>query len=100
MELEGRVWKEGSDPGWLVEIPYLNIMTQGKTKAKALVMIVDAVKLSMEDIFEGKIFDFNINYYEKDLFRLHCSDDKHLLAFALRRQREMNRIRYEKQLND
>ena len=92
MELEGRVWKGGSDPGWLVEIPYLNIITQGKTKEKALVMIIDAVKLLMEDSFEGKNFEFSVNYYGKDLFGLRCSDDKHLLAFALRRQREMNRI--------
>lgn len=92
MELEGRVWKGGRDPGWLIEIPYLNIMTQGSTKEEALIMIKDAVKLLMEDTFDGKIFDFTVTSYGKGLFGLHCSDDNYLLAFALRRQREMNKI--------
>lgn len=92
MELEGRVWKEGNDPGWLVEVPYLNIMTQGMTKEDALNMIMDAVKLLMEDAFEGKTFELSVNYYGKGLFGLHCSEDKYLLAFALKRQRELNRV--------
>ena len=33
MEFEGRRWKDGKF--WLIEIPALNIMTQGTTKKKA-----------------------------------------------------------------
>lgn len=92
MELEGRVWKGGSDSGWLIEVPYLNVMTQGNTKEEALEMIVDAVQLLMEDAYEGKKFNLKVNYYGKDLFGLSCKQDNYLLAFALRRQREMNRL--------
>jgi predicted RNase H-like HicB family nuclease len=41
MELEGKIWK--SKKLWLVEVPSLNLMTQGKTRAEALDMIEDAV---------------------------------------------------------
>jgi predicted RNase H-like HicB family nuclease len=92
MELEGKIWKDGKDPGWLVEVPYLNVMTQGSTKEEALFMIADAIKLLMEDAFEGIKFEININYYNKDLFGVSCSDSNLLLAFALRRQRENNKI--------
>ncbi len=67
-------------------------MTQGATKKEALIMIEDAVKLLMEDAFDGKLFDFTVTFYEKDLFGIKCSEDNYLLAFALRRQREMNKI--------
>lgn len=92
MELEGRVWKAGRDPGWLVEIPYLNVMTQGATRDEALDMIADAVKLLMEDAFDGMTFDICVHYYGQELFGIECSDNQYLMAFALRRQREMNRI--------
>ncbi len=41
MELQGKVWKDGKF--WLVEIPSLDVMTQGKSKKDALRMIEDAV---------------------------------------------------------
>jgi hypothetical protein len=33
MELQGHVWKEGKF--WLIEVPALDVMTQGKTKEDA-----------------------------------------------------------------
>lgn len=92
MELEGKVWKDDKDPGWLIEVPYLHIMTQGKTRKDALLMIEDAVKLMMEDTFEGKEFDIIITSYEKNIFGITCSEPNLLLSFALKRQREMNNI--------
>lgn len=92
MELEGKIWKGGKDPGWLVEVPYLNIMTQGKTKEDALNMIADAIKLSMEDAFDKSDIDITVNYYGKDLFGVSCTDTNLLLSFALKRQREINKI--------
>ncbi len=36
MELEGRVWKDPDSSWWLIEISFLDVMTQGKTRKKAL----------------------------------------------------------------
>jgi len=92
MELEGKVWKEGKEPGWLVEVPYLNVMTQGTSRKNALFMIEDAITLLLEDAFEGITFKVQISDYGDGLFGLSCNDDRLLLALALRRQREMNKV--------
>jgi hypothetical protein len=42
MRFSGRVWKEGR--WWLVEVPALEIVTQGSTKREALSMIADAIE--------------------------------------------------------
>lgn len=42
MRFSGRVWKEGGV--WLVEVPALELMTQGRTRREALEMIADAVE--------------------------------------------------------
>ena len=85
MELEGRVWKDGTDPGWLVGVPYLNVMTQGNTRKDALFMMADAIKLLMEDTFEDVKFEIEIHDHEKDILGVSCSNPNLLLAFALRR---------------
>jgi len=41
MEFEGKVWKDGKF--WLVEVPALNVMTQGTTKKEVLEMAQDAL---------------------------------------------------------
>ena len=47
MELEGKIWKDGKF--WIVEVPAINVCTQGFTRKEALLMIEDAIK---ELIFE------------------------------------------------
>lgn len=92
MELEGKVWKDTNKPGWLVEVPCIHVMTQGKTRKDALFMIADAVKLLMEDAFEEEKFDIIVTPYGKNLFGISCSNSTLLLAFALKRERELNRV--------
>lgn len=41
MRLAGRVWREGRH--WLVEVPLLDALTQGRTRAEALRMLADLV---------------------------------------------------------
>ncbi len=41
MEMEGKIWKDGKF--WLVEVPALDAMTQGKTRKEALEMVEDLV---------------------------------------------------------
>lgn len=46
MELEGKVWRDHESSWWLIEISFLEVMTQGKTRKEALRMIKDAVTYS------------------------------------------------------
>jgi predicted RNase H-like HicB family nuclease len=88
MELEGRVWKEGK--WWIIEVPCLNITTQGKTKKDAFLMIKDAVFELMKSYFTDLDNGFNITVrdYKGNAFGLTSSDNKLLLSFLLIRQRE------------
>ncbi len=90
MEFEGKVWKEGKF--WLVEVPSLNLMTQGKSRKDALKMIKDATFGLLECYFKsemGRNFDVLVLDYKKDRFGITSTDNKLLLALSLRRQREM-----------
>ena len=88
MELEGKVWKEGK--WWIIEVPCLNVTTQGKTKKDAFFMIKDAVFELMQSYFSdlGKGFHITVHDYKGDSFGLTSSDNKLLLSFLLIRQRE------------
>ena len=60
MELEGRVWKDEKSSWWLVEVSFLDVMTQGKTRKQALEMLKDAVLELLKDSYKdliGKNFD-------------------------------------------
>ena len=89
MELEGKIWK--SKKFWLVEVPSLNLMTQGKSRSDALEMIKDAVMGLIDCYFEsekGKDFDVIVNDYKKNIIGIAATDTKLLLALSLRKQRE------------
>jgi predicted RNase H-like HicB family nuclease len=83
MELEGKVWKEGK--WWVIEVPCLNVATQGKTKKEAFLMIKDAVfelmKVSFRDL--DKQFNITVHDYKGNSFGLTSSDNKILLSFLL-----------------
>ena len=89
MELEGTIWKEGKF--WIIEIPSLDISSQGRTKKEALVMIKDATLELFYSYFKNKIkknFEVNISEYKHNIIGIAASDEKLLLALSLRRQRE------------
>ena len=89
MELEGSVCKDGKF--WIIEVPSLNLMKQGKTKMDALQMLVDAAVGLAECYFEDDIpknFEMVATEHEKGVIGLSASDGKVLLALSLKRQRE------------
>ena len=89
MELEGRVWKDGKF--WLIEIPALNLMTQGKNRKDALAMAEDAILGLFECYFESEVDEnvsVTINDYGKELVGVTSNDTKLLLALSLIKQRE------------
>ena len=93
MELEGRIFRDGKF--WLIEVPSLDLMTQGKTKKEAVEMIEDAVLGLIECYFKpeiGKKLKISVNEYKKDTIGILASDNKVLLALSLKRQREKSGI--------
>lgn len=90
MELEGKVWKDGKF--WLIEVQSLDVMTQGKTRKEALLMLEDAIIglincYFKEELSEG--FEIQINDY-KDVIGITSTNTKLLMAFSLKRQREIS----------
>lgn len=89
MEMEGKIWKDGSF--WLVEIPALDAMTQGKTRKEALAMVEDLVFEMTRNYFEdeiGKDFTVTVIDYKKHMIGVTVNDNRLFLALSLRRQRE------------
>jgi len=89
MELEVKVEKEGK--WWLSEVPYLDIMTQGKTKKEALEMIQDAVLELFFDTFGEllpKDFYVTLTEFRNTLIGLSTNYPSLLFALSLRRQRQ------------
>lgn len=92
MELEGKVWKSGKF--WLVEVPSVEVMTQGHTKKEALKMIADAMEGLVSCYFPDEVrgFKINIQDYKKGLIGVTSSNNSLMLAFSLRRQREASKF--------
>jgi hypothetical protein len=89
MEMEGKIWKDGKF--WLVEIPALDAMTQGKTRKEALAMAEDLVFEMAKSYLEvGKDFIVTAIDYKKDRIGITANDTRLLLALSLRRQREQS----------
>lgn len=78
----GKVWKEKKH--WLIEIPALNVMTQGRSKTNALFMIKDAIEeLVNEEDFRVKV----VPGERKGEFIIYANDATPLVALLLKRQR-------------
>lgn len=89
MEMEGKIWKDSKF--WLVEIPALDVMTQGKTRKEALSMVKNLILEMMKSYFKdevGKDFSVTAIDYKKDVFGVATNDNRLFLALSLRRQRE------------
>ena len=89
MELEGRVWKNGKF--WLVEVPVLDVMTQGRSKKEALEMITDAVTGLIESYFCDEIekgFQVQAVAYKEGVIGVTATDPKLLMSLSLIKQRE------------
>ena len=85
MRLEGKIWKHGRH--WLVEVPVLDVMTQGRTRADALRMIADLVETMADE--EG--VSVNVHPRANGLIAIESSNAA-LVAVVLRRQREKHGV--------
>ena len=82
MRFEGRLTRDGR--WWLAEIPLLEAMTQGHTRAEALEMIGDW----LETMIDRKAFRAEVFSTGKDTFEVSGSDAAAMTALLLRRRRE------------
>jgi hypothetical protein len=82
MRLEGRIWKDGKH--WLVEVPMLDVMTQGRARKEALAMVIDAI----ESLAHQKGFRAKLYRVEGEAIEVGSPDTAVLTALLLRRQRE------------
>lgn len=91
MELEGKLWKSGKF--WLVEVPSVEVMTQGYSREEALKMIADAIKGLVDCYFpdESKEFQVTVQEYKKGIIGVSTSNNSLMLAFSLKRQREASK---------
>jgi len=91
MELEGKLWKSGKF--WLVEVPAVEVMTQGHSREDALSMIGDAIEGLVDCYFpnESKNFKVSITEYKRGVIGVSSSNNSLMLAFSLRRQREASK---------
>jgi predicted RNase H-like HicB family nuclease len=89
MEFEGKVWKDGKF--WLIEVPALNVLTQGTTKKEAFELVQDNILGFIECYFENDIakdFTLTVHEHKSGVIGITGSNTKPLLALSLRRQRE------------
>lgn len=81
MIFDGRIWKERKF--WLIEIPALDAMTQGRTKAEAFKMLDDLLKTMVEE----RPFRVVMGSEKGGRFHVEMSRDASVCALILRRQR-------------
>lgn len=93
MTLEGRVWKEKKQ--WLIEIPALDIMTQGHSKNEALEMLRDAVKLLVHQKGFDVLIKATPHSREDQSFLVESNNDTAMLALMLKRQRAKSHLTLE-----
>lgn len=96
MIFTGQLWKEGKF--WIVSVPSLEIVTQGKSKKDALFMIADAiechvdkrgfkVKAALLEESPDRPADSNV-----ETCMVSSNNESELIALFLRRQRELNHL--------
>jgi len=81
MRFAGRVFKAGRH--WAVEVPILGVVTQGKSRKDAFVMIADAI----DALANRKGFHIEVFPGAGEYFEVGSPDVAKLTALLLRRQR-------------
>ena len=83
MRFEVQAGKDGKF--WLIEVPALDVMTQGRTRKDACQMLSDAIEL----LIDRADFEVCIHVAKKgQQLSLSANDPDRLIALMLRRQRE------------
>lgn len=78
---KGKIWKEGHF--WLIEVPALDVITQGTTKEEAFEMIADAI----ESLINTKGFSVEVKRSGQYEFMISATPVAPLIALMFKRQR-------------
>jgi predicted RNase H-like HicB family nuclease/DNA-binding XRE family transcriptional regulator len=81
MRFNGRTFRSGNY--WAIEVPLLDVVTQGYTKKDAFLMIADAI----EGLVNRKGFKIKVFGGRNGEFEIGASDEAVLTAFFLKRTR-------------
>ncbi len=82
MRFKGRIWRDGRF--WLAEVPFLDVLTQGRTKKEAYEMIRDAI----EALVDQEEFAAQVIPGKGESFEVFSQDVRSLIALMLKRQRQ------------
>ena len=82
MRFFGKIYEDGNS--WLAEVPVLDTMTQGRTRAEALDMAGDL----LETLADRTGFSVTVHPGPEDDFEVSSKDTRGLVSLLLRRQRE------------
>ncbi len=86
MRFEGRMHKQGRY--WAIEVPILCVVTQGRTRSDAYLMIADAIgSLVDKSEFTVEVFPGEDGYFE-----IGSPDSAPLTALMLKRQRLLHGV--------
>jgi hypothetical protein len=85
LRLQGRIWKDGRF--WLVEVPWLDAMTQGRTRREALAMIVDYCENLARDLLDVPDFRVTVHPLSRGEIEISSGHTNTLLALILQTQR-------------
>jgi hypothetical protein len=88
MRFEGKVWKNKGSKYWLVEVPLLDVMTQGTSKDNAYSMMADAI----ECLVNKKGFKVDVRPIDSESFTVGASHESAMIALMLKRQREAHHL--------
>jgi predicted RNase H-like HicB family nuclease/DNA-binding XRE family transcriptional regulator len=84
MRFTGRISKDGKF--WLTEIPILDLMTQGRTKKEAYLMVADMI----ETMVNREGFKVTVYKVAKDTFEVGADEPRHMIGLLLKRKREIS----------
>ena len=88
MRFEGRIWKDKGSKYWLVEVPLLDVLTQGTSKVDAYSMIADAI----ECLINIKELKVDVRPVDGESFTVGANRESVMIALMLKRQREAHRL--------
>jgi len=83
MKLEGRIWKSRTSRLWLAEVRDLDLVTQGRSRKDAAVMLADAV----ESLVHRDDFRVAVKIGRRGACSVASNDDVRLASLMLRRLR-------------
>jgi predicted RNase H-like HicB family nuclease len=85
MKFEGQIWKDKKAKYWVVNVPLLDVTTQGTSQKNALEMVKDAIELEVDQA--GFHVEVELTQ-DKDIFNISANEPDTLIAFMLKRQRQ------------